>query len=141
MSLLHRGWDATDENETAIFGLWQQERLVHAMVELDDDELFADPDRDLGGVLEEVARLSVRLVFQSALEAEVDALLGRGRYARGERGGRPGGARARRTARPLPPGSRRTAVSLVWERGCGPEARLAGGQRCREPSGLSMAGV
>ena len=49
------------------------------------DALFADPDRDLGEVLEEVAQLSVRLVLQSALEAEVDAFLGRGRYARGER--------------------------------------------------------
>jgi putative transposase len=49
------------------------------------DGLFADHDRDLGGVLEEVARLSVRLVMQSALEAEVTEFLGRERYARGER--------------------------------------------------------
>ena len=35
------------------------------------DGLFADPDRELGEVLEEVARLSVRLVMQAALEAEV----------------------------------------------------------------------
>jgi hypothetical protein len=34
------------------------------------DELFADPERELGAVLEDVARLSVRLVFQAALEAE-----------------------------------------------------------------------
>src|SRR3712207_7876668 len=34
------------------------------------DDLFADPDRELGAVLEDVARLSVRLVFQAALEAE-----------------------------------------------------------------------
>jgi putative transposase len=39
--------------------------------------------------LEEVARLSVRLVMQSALEAEVTEFLGRDRYARGERA-RPG---------------------------------------------------
>jgi putative transposase len=49
------------------------------------DALFADPDRELGEVLEEVARLSVRLVMQSALEAEVTEFLGRDRYARGER--------------------------------------------------------
>jgi putative transposase len=49
------------------------------------DGLFADPDRELGEVLEEVARLSVRLVMQSALEAEVTEFLGRDRYARGER--------------------------------------------------------
>ena len=45
------------------------------------DDLFADPDRELGAVLEDVARLSVRLVFQAALEAEVTAFLGRERYA------------------------------------------------------------
>ena len=49
------------------------------------DELFADPDRELGSVLEDVARLSVRLVFQTALEAEVTQFLGRDRYARGDR--------------------------------------------------------
>lgn len=53
------------------------------------DALFADPDRELGEVLEEVARLSVRLVMQAALEAEVTEFLGRDRYARGERA-RPG---------------------------------------------------
>jgi transposase-like protein len=47
--------------------------------------LFPDPDREFGEVLEEVARLSVRLVMQSALEAEVTEFLGRDRYARGER--------------------------------------------------------
>ena len=49
------------------------------------DGLFADRDRDLAEVLEEVARLSVRLVMQSALEAEVTEFLGRERYARGQR--------------------------------------------------------
>lgn len=49
------------------------------------DALFADPDRELGEVLEHVAQLSVRLVFQAALEAEVTEFLGRDRYARGER--------------------------------------------------------
>jgi putative transposase len=48
------------------------------------DELFAS-QQDLGQVLEQVARLSVRLVMQAALEAEVSEFLGRDRYARGER--------------------------------------------------------
>jgi transposase-like protein len=48
------------------------------------DELFAS-QQDLGQVLEEVARLSVRLVMQAALEAEVSEFLGRERYARGDR--------------------------------------------------------
>ena len=48
------------------------------------DELFAS-EQDLGQVLEEVARLSVRLVIQAAVEAEVCEFLGRDRYARGER--------------------------------------------------------
>jgi putative transposase len=48
------------------------------------EELFAS-QQDLGLVLEEVARLSVRLVMQAALEAEVSEFLGRERYARGDR--------------------------------------------------------
>jgi putative transposase len=48
------------------------------------DELFAS-NQDLGQVLEQVARLSVRLVMQAALEAEVTEFLGRERYVRGER--------------------------------------------------------
>lgn len=48
------------------------------------DELFAS-DRDLAAVLEEVARRSVRLLMQVAIEAEVTEFLGRERYARGER--------------------------------------------------------
>jgi putative transposase len=48
------------------------------------DELFAS-QQDLGQVLEQVARLSVRLVMQAALEAEISQFLGRDRYARGER--------------------------------------------------------
>jgi putative transposase len=50
------------------------------------DELIAGPER--GSLLEhfeEVARAAVRLVFQTALEAEVTEFLGRERYARGER--------------------------------------------------------
>ena len=45
------------------------------------DELFAS-ERDLAAVLEDVARLSVRLVMQAAMEAEVDEFLGRARYER-----------------------------------------------------------
>jgi putative transposase len=48
------------------------------------DELFAS-NRDLGDVLEDVARLGVRLLMQAALEAEVTEFLGRDRYVRGER--------------------------------------------------------
>jgi hypothetical protein len=48
------------------------------------DELFAS-EQDLGQVLEEVARLSVRLVIQAAVEAEVTEFLGRDRYQRGDR--------------------------------------------------------
>jgi putative transposase len=45
------------------------------------DELFAS-GRDLAAILEDVARVSVRLMMQTALEAEVDAFLGRARYQR-----------------------------------------------------------
>lgn len=45
------------------------------------NELFAS-GQELGSVLEEVGRLSVRLMMQTAIEAEVDAFLGRGRYER-----------------------------------------------------------
>ncbi|MGH9030049.1 MAG: IS256 family transposase [Acidimicrobiales bacterium] len=48
------------------------------------NELFSS-DRDLGDVLEDVARLGVRLLMQTALEAEVTEFLGRDRYVRGER--------------------------------------------------------
>src|SRR6266540_3746332 len=48
------------------------------------DELFAS-EQELGQVLEEVARLSVRLVVQAAVEAEVSEFLGRDRYQRGDR--------------------------------------------------------
>lgn len=45
------------------------------------DELFAS-EQELGPVIEEVARLSVRLVIQAAVDAEVAEFLGRDRYAR-----------------------------------------------------------
>ncbi|HUQ63973.1 MAG TPA: hypothetical protein VM121_09470 [Acidimicrobiales bacterium] len=57
-------------------------------IRADIDDLFAS-DRDLGEVLEEVARVGVRLLFQTALEAELTEFLGRERYAHGERA-RPG---------------------------------------------------
>jgi putative transposase len=53
-------------------------------VRADIDQLFAS-DRELGEVLEEVAHLGVRLLMQTALEAEVTEFLGRERYDRGER--------------------------------------------------------
>lgn len=42
-------------------------------------------DRDLVEVLEEVGRLGVRLLMQTAVEAEVGEFLGRDRYSSGER--------------------------------------------------------
>jgi putative transposase len=48
------------------------------------DECFSS-ERDLADVLEEVARLGIRLLMQSAIEAEVTEFLGRERYAHGER--------------------------------------------------------
>ena len=45
------------------------------------DELFAS-DRDLGEILEDVARLGAQLLMQAALEAEVTEFLGRDRYQR-----------------------------------------------------------
>jgi transposase-like protein len=53
-------------------------------VRADIDQLFAS-DQDLAEVLEEVARLGVRLLLQSALEAELTEFLGRERYVRGAR--------------------------------------------------------
>jgi hypothetical protein len=57
-------------------------------IRADIDDLFAS-ERDLGEVLEEVARLGVRLLMQTTIEAEVTEFLGRERYAHGERA-RPG---------------------------------------------------
>ena len=48
------------------------------------DDLFSS-ERELGDVLEEVARLGVRLLMQTAIEAEVTEFLGRERYSHGER--------------------------------------------------------
>ncbi len=49
------------------------------------DQLFSS-DQDLGDILEEVARLGLRLLLQSALDAEITEFLGRERYQRGMRG-------------------------------------------------------
>jgi putative transposase len=53
------------------------------------DQLFGS-DHDLTSILEDVARLSVRLVFQTALEVEVEEFLGRARYERRDDADRPG---------------------------------------------------
>ena len=45
------------------------------------DALF-DGERELGEVIEDVARLGARLIIQTAIEAEVTAYLGRDRYER-----------------------------------------------------------
>ena len=72
------------------------------------DALFADAE--LGAVLEEVARLSVRLVMQAALEAEVGDFLGRERYARSE------AARAGRRNRYSPITVKTTAGAVTLQR-------------------------
>lgn len=48
------------------------------------DELFGS-GRELGQILEEVARLGVKLLLQVVMEAELTEFLGRERYARGRR--------------------------------------------------------
>ena len=45
------------------------------------DALFGG-ERELGEVIEDVARLGARLIIQTALEAGVGAFLGRARYQR-----------------------------------------------------------
>jgi putative transposase len=50
-------------------------------VRADIEALFSS-DQDLASVLEQVGRLTVRLLMQQAIEAEVDAFLGRARYER-----------------------------------------------------------
>jgi putative transposase len=45
------------------------------------DALFGG-ERELGEVIEDVARLGARLIIQTALEAEVEVFLGRARYQR-----------------------------------------------------------
>ena len=60
-----------------------------ARLRADIDELFSS-DRELSSILEDVARLSVRLMMQVAVEAEVDEFLGRARYQRRDDEDRPG---------------------------------------------------
>ena len=50
------------------------------------DDLFGS-ERELGDVLEEVARLGVRLLTQTAIETEVTEFPGRERYSHGEGSG------------------------------------------------------
>jgi putative transposase len=45
------------------------------------DALF-DGQRELGEIIEDVARLGARLIIQAAVEAEVEVFLGRARYQR-----------------------------------------------------------
>ncbi|MBV8348476.1 MAG: hypothetical protein JOZ49_13350 [Mycolicibacterium sp.] len=46
------------------------------------DQLFAAAERPLAEILEDVGRLSVRLLFQTAVETEVESLLCRARHER-----------------------------------------------------------
>jgi len=71
------------------------------------DELFGS-DRELASILEDVARLSVRLVFQTALEAEVEEFLGRARYERRDDQDRPGSRNGHQ-----PPMAVRTTMGAV----------------------------
>lgn len=57
------------------------------------DALFTG-DRDLVEVLEDVARLGARMIIQTAVEAEVEAFLGRARYQRATTAGNGGDAPA-----------------------------------------------
>jgi len=71
------------------------------------DALFAS-QRDLASTLEDVARLSVRLMMQTAIEAEVDEFLGRARYERRDEDDRPGSRNGRQ-----PPTAVKTTLGPV----------------------------
>jgi len=71
------------------------------------DQLFSS-DRDLASILEDVARRSVRLVVQTALEAEVEEFLGRARYQRRGGADRPGSRNGHQ-----PPMTVRTTMGAV----------------------------
>jgi hypothetical protein len=60
-----------------------------ARLRADIDELFSS-DCELSSILEDVARLGVRLMMQVAVEAEVDEFLGRVCYERRVDDDRPG---------------------------------------------------
>jgi hypothetical protein len=51
------------------------------------DQLFAATERPLTEILEDVGRLSVRLLFQTAVEAEVESFLCRARHERRDEDG------------------------------------------------------
>ena len=53
------------------------------------DDLFAASDRPLTEILEDVGRLSVRLLMQTAVEAEVEEFLSRAAMTAGTRTARP----------------------------------------------------
>src|ERR1039457_3620887 len=83
------------------------------------DALFGG-DRELGEVIEDVARLGARLIIQTALEAEVEAFLGRARYQRSA------------TAGDVRAGSRnggRAAVHQAWGRS--PQPRIPRSEKRR----------
>jgi hypothetical protein len=69
--------------------------------------LFAS-ERDLASILEDVAWLTVRLMMQTAIEAEVDEFLGRGRYKRRHDEDRPGSRNRRQ-----PPTTVKTTMGPV----------------------------
>ena len=54
------------------------------------DQLFAATERPLTEILEDVGRLSVRLLFQTAVEVEVESFLCRARHERRDEDGPPG---------------------------------------------------
>lgn len=65
------------------------------------DQLFASTDRPLTEILEQVGQLSVRLIMQAAVEAEVDAFLGRTRYERRDEDGPSGHRNGYQPASPV----------------------------------------
>ena len=60
---------------------WHNEYRPAEHVRAEIDALFSS-DQDLSTVLEDVGRLTVRLLMQQAIEAEVDTFLGRRPYER-----------------------------------------------------------
>ena len=57
------------------------------LVRVEIDQLFAATERPLTEILEQVGRLSVRLLFQTAVEAEVESFLCRARHERRDEDG------------------------------------------------------
>ena len=95
---------------------WLRVDRVRAQI----DELFAS-EQPLAEILEQVARLSVRLVLQTAVEAEVSVFLGRDRYQRDPRRGRATAtATSRSPSRPPPGRSRWSGPSCAAPRSRSP---------------------